>query len=63
MLSLKTLTGAIAGTFQRIQFTPGMLPADVVGTHLQSAAGDLSTKNGPVFANIDLGGRDQPRAG
>jgi MoxR-like ATPase len=54
-LSLKTLTGAISGTFQRIQFTPDMLPADVVGTLIYNPQrGTFETKKGPVFANMIL---------
>ncbi len=54
-LSLKTLTGAIAGTFQRIQFTPDMLPADMVGTLIYNPQqGTFETKKGPVFANMIL---------
>jgi len=54
-LSLKTLSGAIAGTFQRIQFTPDMLPADIVGTLIYSPQkGTFETKKGPVFANFIL---------
>ena len=54
-LSLKTLTGAVSGTFQRIQFTPDMLPADVVGTLIYNPQqGTFDTKKGPVFANMVL---------
>ena len=54
-LSLKTLTGAISGSFQRIQFTPDMLPADVVGTLIYNPQqGTFETKKGPVFANMVL---------
>jgi len=54
-LSLKTLSGAIAGTFQRIQFTPDMLPADIVGTLVYNPQrGTFETKKGPVFANFIL---------
>jgi hypothetical protein len=54
-LSLKTLSGAIAGTFQRIQFTPDMLPADIVGTLIYNPQkGTFETKKGPVFANFIL---------
>jgi MoxR-like ATPase len=54
-LSLKTLAGAVAGTFQRIQFTPDMLPADVVGTLIYNPQrGTFETKKGPVFANLVL---------
>jgi MoxR-like ATPase len=54
-LSLKTLSGAIAGSFQRIQFTPDMLPADIVGTLVYNPQqGTFETKKGPVFANFIL---------
>jgi MoxR-like ATPase len=54
-LSLRTLTGAVAGTFQRIQFTPDMLPADVIGTLVYNPQhGTFETKKGPVFANMVL---------
>ncbi|HEY4188040.1 MAG TPA: MoxR family ATPase [Polyangia bacterium] len=54
-LSLKTLAGAVGGTFQRIQFTPDMLPADVVGTLIYNPQrGTFETKRGPVFANLVL---------
>jgi MoxR-like ATPase len=54
-LSLKTLAGAVGGTFQRIQFTPDMLPADIVGTLIYNPRrGDFETKRGPVFANLIL---------
>jgi len=54
-LSLKTLTRTISGTFQRIQFTPDMLPADVVGTLIYNPQrGTFETKKGPVFANLIL---------
>ena len=54
-LTLKTLTGAIAGSFQRIQFTPDMLPADIVGTLIYSPqTGTFETKRGPIFANLIL---------
>jgi MoxR-like ATPase len=54
-LSLKTLAGAISGRFQRIQFTPDMLPADIVGTMIYDPrSGEFHTKHGPVFANLVL---------
>ncbi|HEX3695737.1 MAG TPA: MoxR family ATPase [Polyangia bacterium] len=54
-LALKTLTGAIDGTFQRIQFTPDMLPADIVGTLIYNPQrGTFETKRGPIFANFIL---------
>ena len=54
-LSVKTLAQAIDASFHRIQFTPDLLPADVVGTLIYSPRdGTFSTKRGPVFANIVL---------
>jgi len=54
-LSLKTLAGAVGGTFHRIQFTPDMLPADVVGTLVYDPRrATFETKRGPVFANLIL---------
>ena len=54
-LSVKTLAQAIHTKFQRIQFTPDLLPADVIGTLVYSPKeGNFSTKKGPIFANIIL---------
>jgi MoxR-like ATPase len=54
-LSLKTLAGAIDARFRRIQFTPDMLPADVVGTLVYVPhEGRFETKHGPIFANLVL---------
>jgi MoxR-like ATPase len=54
-LSLRTLAAAVHGRFQRIQFTPDMLPADVVGTLVYSPRdGSFVTKHGPIFANLVL---------
>ncbi len=54
-LALKTLASAIGLNFQRIQFTPDMLPADIVGTMIYNPRdGAFSTKHGPVFANLIL---------
>ncbi|HPC10893.1 MAG TPA: MoxR family ATPase [candidate division Zixibacteria bacterium] len=54
-LSVHTLASAIQAKFQRLQFTPDLLPADLIGTMIynpQTAA--FSVKKGPVFANIIL---------
>jgi len=54
-LSVKTLADAIQAKFQRLQFTPDLLPADLIGTLIyspQKAA--FSVKKGPIFANIIL---------
>jgi MoxR-like ATPase len=54
-LSLKTLAAAISASFQRVQFTPDMLPADIVGTMIYDPrTGAFHTKHGPIFANIVL---------
>jgi len=54
-LALKTLAGAIQLQFGRIQFTPDMLPADIVGTLIYNPRdGAFSTKHGPIFANLVL---------
>jgi MoxR-like ATPase len=54
-LSVTTLANMIQATFQRIQFTPDLLPADVVGTLIYNPkTGDFKTKKGPIFANIVL---------
>lgn len=54
-LSVRTLSQAIAAQFQRIQFTPDLLPADVVGTLVYNPKdGHFATKKGPIFSNIIL---------
>jgi MoxR-like ATPase len=54
-LTVKTLARTIRGSFKRIQFTPDLLPADLVGTRIYSQkTGDFSTVLGPVFANLLL---------
>lgn len=54
-LSVRTLAQAIQTKFQRIQFTPDLLPADLIGTLVYSPKeGTFSTKKGPIFANIIL---------
>jgi MoxR-like ATPase len=54
-LSLKTLAAAISASFQRLQFTPDMLPADIVGTMIYDPrSGEFHTKHGPIFANLIL---------
>ena len=54
-LALKTLARAISTSFQRIQFTPDMLPADIVGTLIYNPRdGRFETKHGPLFANLVL---------
>jgi MoxR-like ATPase len=54
-LSLKTLAGAVNLHFQRVQFTPDMLPADIVGTMIYNPqGGDFRIKHGPIFSNLIL---------
>jgi MoxR-like ATPase len=54
-LSLKTLAAATQVKFQRLQFTPDMLPADIVGTMIYNPHdGSFHTKHGPVFSNLIL---------
>jgi MoxR-like ATPase len=54
-LSIKILAQAINTKFQRIQFTPDLLPADLIGTLIYSPKeGTFTTKKGPIFANIIL---------
>jgi MoxR-like ATPase len=54
-LTVKTLAAAIQGKFKRIQFTPDLVPADLVGTRIYNQrTGEFSTSLGPVFANLLL---------
>src|SRR5512136_1859057 len=54
-MAIKTLAEAIGGTFKRIQFTPDLVPADLVGTRMYNQkSGDFGTSLGPVFANLLL---------
>jgi MoxR-like ATPase len=54
-LALRTLSAAVQTRFQRIQFTPDMLPADIVGTQIYNPRdGTFNPKLGPVFANFVL---------
>ena len=54
-LAINSLSDAVKGTFHRIQFTPDLLPADVIGTMIYNMKeGDFSIKKGPVFANFVL---------
>jgi MoxR-like ATPase len=54
-LAINTLSQAVAGSFSRIQFTPDLLPADVVGTMIYNIkANDFTIKKGPIFANFVL---------
>jgi MoxR-like ATPase len=54
-LTVKTLARTVRGTFKRIQFTPDLVPADLVGTRIYSQkTGDFNTSLGPVFTNLLL---------
>lgn len=54
-LAINTLAKAVSGSFSRIQFTPDLLPADVVGTMIYNIReNDFSIKKGPIFANFVL---------
>jgi len=54
-LAINTLSKAVHGTFSRIQFTPDLLPADVIGTLIYNIKeNDFSIKKGPIFANFVL---------
>ncbi len=53
--SVNLLARACQGSFRRVQFTPDLLPADIVGTEIYNqSAGDFETKTGPRFANFIL---------
>jgi len=57
-LAVKTLAGCIQAKFQRIQFTPDLLPADLTGTNIYNprapAGKEFTVKKGPIFANLIL---------
>ncbi|MGB0147085.1 MAG: AAA family ATPase [Flavobacteriaceae bacterium] len=54
-LAINTLSKAVKGSFSRIQFTPDLLPADVIGTMIYNIkTNDFSIKKGPIFANFVL---------
>lgn len=54
-LAVKTLARCVKAEFRRIQFTPDLLPADVVGTLIYSPKeGEFTTKKGPIFTNLLL---------
>src|SRR5262244_542468 len=54
-LTVKTLARTIRGSFRRIQFTPDLVPADLVGTRIYNQkTGDFATSLGPVFTNLLL---------
>src|SRR5215510_8014009 len=52
-LTVKTLARTVRGSFKRIQFTPDLVPADLIGTRIYNQkSGDFSTSLGPVFCNL-----------
>jgi MoxR-like ATPase len=54
-MAIKTLADAIGGEYKRIQFTPDLVPSDLVGTRIYNQkAGDFTTSLGPVFTNLLL---------
>src|SRR5436305_10014124 len=54
-LTVKTLAQTLRGTFKRIQFTPDLVPADLVGTRIfNPRTGEFSTSLGPVFTHLLL---------
>jgi len=54
-LTVKTLARTVRGSFKRIQFTPDLVPADLVGTRIYNQkSGDFATSLGPVFTNLLL---------
>jgi MoxR-like ATPase len=54
-LACKTLAASVGGAFKRVQFTPDLLPSDIVGTRVfDQRTGDFRTVLGPIFANILL---------
>ena len=54
-LSVKTLASTINVKFARLQFTPDMLPADIIGTQIYNPqSGGFTTRKGPIFANLIL---------
>jgi MoxR-like ATPase len=54
-LTVNTLAQTIGGTFKRVQFTPDLVPSDLVGTRIYNQkSGDFSTSLGPVFCNLLL---------
>src|SRR5687767_15293365 len=54
-LTVKTLAAALRGSFRRIQFTPDLVPADLVGTRIYNQkSGEFATSLGPVFCNLLL---------
>lgn len=54
-LAIKTLSSAVGGSFSRVQFTPDLLPADIIGTMIFNLSkNEFTVRKGPVFANFVL---------
>ena len=54
-LTIKTTAGVLGGSFARVQFTPDLVPSDLVGTRIYRAGeGTFDTELGPVFCNFLL---------
>jgi len=54
-LACRALASAVGGTFKRVQFTPDLLPSDIVGTRIfDQRSGEFATAFGPIFANVLL---------
>jgi len=54
-MMIRSLAAVVGGTFGRIQFTPDLVPADLIGTRIYNAkTGDFTTELGPIFANLVL---------
>ena len=62
-LTLETVARVSGGRFNRIQFTPDLVPSDVVGGQVLDRHGDFTTRLGPGVRELRAGGRDQPRPG
>ena len=63
-LAVRTLAATIAGGFHRIQFTPDLLPSDLIGTMVYNQrSGDFTVQKGPDLHQYPAGRRDQPRPG
>jgi MoxR-like ATPase len=54
-LAVRTLAATISAKFQRIQFTPDLLPSDLIGTQIYNPrTGDFTSRPGPIFSNVVL---------
>src|SRR3712207_9103114 len=63
-LTVRTLADVVGGTFSRVQFTPDLVPADLVGTRIwHPDTGEFRTELGPVFANLLLARSEERRVG